>query len=442
MNRLTWALVVALAAALSVPACSSSSGPTTPPGPGGGSTPSGIFAGQVRVAGSSTAVEAAVVNLTINDVARSATTPADGTFRFTGLPAGTAQVTAQATGFEAITRAVTLTSGEVVQNLELTPPPTPTPTPTPTKFVTLARVLDVVTGRAVSGVRGVHPQVTSTASGSTGRLELSSPMALGGIMVRFDGDATVSREAFLQLPGADVLVTVIPETFDLVAFDEMAREPAIRRWLSPPPLMVEQRVLKYSDLDAGTLQASATVRTEADVNELIGHLTTALPDLTGGTITNFSNIDRHTAAEDAAVPITVSGQISVFLVEGLLAGSGFEGFARWEFRNFVVTGGVILLDATSDRGPNRQWLRAHELGHTLGYNHVTTRASLMAPSASPITTFDRQAGRLAYTRPPGNRSPDIDPADSSLNVMGPRRWSAWIGSVPHAPEAMRSGRAR
>jgi len=308
--------------------------------------------------------------------------------------------------------------------------------------VTLARVLDVVTGRAVSGVRGVHPQVTSTASGNTGRLELSSPMALGGIMVRFDGEATISREAFLQLPGPDVLVTVIPDSFDLVAFDEMARQPAIRRWMSPPPLMIERRVLQYSDLDAGTLQASPIVRAEADVNELIGHMTSALPDLTGGTITNFSNVDRVTAAEGSAVPITVSGQISVFWVEGLLAGSGYEGFARWEFRNFVITGGVILLDATSDRGPNRQWLRAHELGHTLGYNHVTTRASLMAPSASPITTFDRQAGRLAYTRPPGNRSPDIDPADSSLNVMGPRRWSAWIGSVPHAPEAMRSGRAR
>jgi len=283
-------------------------------------------------------------------------------------------------------------------------------------------------GQGVGGVRGIHPQATSTVSGSDGRLELSSGSSLGGIRVEFDGDAIISRTTFLKVPGADVIVSVLPDTFDLTAFDEMARQPAIKRWLSPPPLVVQRRVLRYADLDTGTLPASAQVRSESDVNELVGHMTTALPDLTGSVITGFSSVTRETAAEDADVPITISGQITVFWVDGLLAGSGYEGFARWEFREWVMTGGVILLDASSDRGPNRQWLRTHELGHTLGYTHVTTRPSLMAPSASPMTTFDRQAGRIAYSRPVGNRSPDIDPDDSSLNSLAPPRWSTWTGS--------------
>lgn len=280
----------------------------------------------------------------------------------------------------------------------------------------------------MAGVRAVHAQVTSTTSGADGRLELSSTLPLGGVPVQFDGDTIISRNTFLKVPGSDVVVSVIPETFDLNAFDQMARQPAIKRWLSSPPLVVQRRVLTYADLDTGTLMGTADVRPEAEVSELIGHMRAALPELTGSALTQFGSVTPQTAAEGSAVPITVSGQISVFWVNGLLAGSGYEGFARWEFRNFVMTGGVILLDSQSDRGPNRQWLRWHELGHTLGYSHVTVRASLMSPSASPITSFDREAGKIAYSRPVGNRSPDVDPDDSSLNALAPPRWSAWTGS--------------
>jgi len=301
-------------------------------------------------------------------------------------------------------------------------------TPPPPSISTLARVIDAFNGLGVGGVRGVHAQVTSTTSGADGRLELSSTLPLGGVSVRFDGDAIISRNTFLKVPGSEVVVSVIPETFDLNAFDEMARQPTIKRWLSPPPLVVQRRVLNYADLDTGTLTGRAEVRPQGDVSELIGHMSAALPELTGSVLTQFRSVAEQTAAEGSAVPITISGQISVFWVNGLLAGSGYEGFSRWEFRNFVITGGVILLDSQSDRGPNRQWLRWHELGHTLGYSHVTARTSLMSPSASPMTNFDREAGKIAYSRPVGNRSPDIDPDDSSLNSLAPPRWSAWTGS--------------
>jgi len=293
----------------------------------------------------------------------------------------------------------------------------------------MARIIDTFSGRGVSGVLGVHVQVTSTTSGADGRLALSSTLPLGGVSVRFDGDTIVSRQTFLKVPGSDVVVSVIPETFDLDAFDQMARQPTIKRWLSPPPLVVQRRVLTYGDLETGTLTGHAEVRPEGDVAELIGHMGAALPELTGRVLTQFGSVTQQTATEGSAVPITVSGQISVFWVNGLLAGSGYEGFSRWEFRNFVLTGGVILLDSQSDRGPNRQWLRWHELGHTLGYSHVTVRASLMAPSASPMTNFDREAGKIAYSRPVGNRSPDIDPDDHSLNALAPPRWSTWTGST-------------
>ena len=148
--------------------------------------------------------------------------------------------------------------------------------------------------------------MTSTASNADGRLELPSTSSLGGIRVEFDGDAIIRRSTFLKVPGADVIVSVIPNTFDLDAFDQMARQPAIKRWLSPPPLVLQQRVLRYADLDAGTLVASDSVRAESDVDELVGHMTAALPELTGGVITRFSDVARETAEADVEVPITIS----------------------------------------------------------------------------------------------------------------------------------------
>ena len=59
----------------------------------------------------------------------------------------------------------------------------------------------------------------------------------------------------------------------------------------------------------------------------------------------------------------------------------------------------------------------HELGHALGYQHVTLAASVMSGSqpTTALTPFDREAIRIVYQRPPGNRSPDIDPPAYVIN---------------------------
>ena len=87
----------------------------------------------------------------------------------------------------------------------------------------------------------------------------------------------------------------------------------------------------------------------------------------------------------------------------------------------------MYLDRGFDRDDNRRrLLRIHELGHALGYQHVESRTSIMNPSVGPEPTdFDRLGAIIAFARPAGNRSPDIDPASSALAVSsGGGRWTA------------------
>ena len=61
----------------------------------------------------------------------------------------------------------------------------------------------------------------------------------------------------------------------------------------------------------------------------------------------------------------------------------------------------------------------HELGHALGYLHVTTRISIMNPAIGPAPTeFDRDAALIAFERMPGNQSPDSDVADGPRSPDG------------------------
>jgi hypothetical protein len=77
-----------------------------------------------------------------------------------------------------------------------------------------------------------------------------------------------------------------------------------------------------------------------------------------------------------------------------------------------IHGAVIKIDRDTDRPgtASARQLRVHELGHALGTSHVTSRPSFMSPSGGSLPTdADKEAFRVAARRPPGNRSPDVDP---------------------------------
>ena len=351
------------------------------------------------------------------DVGRSTQTGDDGAFRIEGLREGQFSIRASAQDFESQTRQITLTSNQVAE-FELRRPPRP-------GRAVAGSILDGLTGSGISGatldIEGLGT-FTSTMDG-TFRLEVPELEQIRDVTIR--STAAVERQTALRLPGPDPRLRLIPASFDLTAFDQMLRSSGLlQRWTEPPKLTIQTRVLTFTTTGASENAAidSAMTTTEADL--LAEDLVWGLQQLSASTFTGFASQQRETATVGQNVRLQRIGEILVARFEGLQAATGFWGFSRWATDGEgTVIGGIIMLDRgfETSNSPFRRSLRAHELGHALGYNHVTVRPSVMNSSARiEPNDFDLNAVKLAFLRPPGNRTPDRDPDSLTSNLRAPR----------------------
>lgn len=321
------------------------------------------------------------------------------------------------------------------------PSPTPTATPTPLPFATNGRLLDVLTGAGVAGVRAAGTAITGGPSDATGVIALVAEMSLEAARpVTLTNATIVERQVSMKIPGADVVLSLIPSSFDLNAFDEMMRVTHLQRWVSAPPLRVQSRLLQFTSTGANVATGLDEVLTEDERAALEADLTWALPQLTGNQFPAFASITRETVAEGGSMSVLNTGVITVARYKGLTAATTYWGYARWQFRSDgTVISGTIMLDRDFEKSGSiyRRSLRSHELGHALGYTHVTLRPSVMNQAARiEPNAFDLQASRIAFQRPPGNRRPDIDPAGLSTNLASTTAvWSVGAGAggpeTPH-----------
>jgi hypothetical protein len=200
--------------------------------------------------------------------------------------------------------------------------------------------------------------------------------------------------------------------------------------MSAPAIVVQRRVLQFTSVTDQEYAATSTVMSESEVGELVTDLTWALPQLTGGAWGGFSSEQRESAADGERVRVSRTGSIVVARYTGLQAATGYWGYGRWLTSQGEVRAGIVMLDNGFDTSGSvyRRSLRAHELGHALGYNHVTIRDSVMNSSARlEPNMFDRDGAKLAFQRPPLNRSPDIDPDPFTPNLRGIAEW-IWHGA--------------
>lgn len=395
--------VVAVAALWSACGKEPPAGPSQTPGTSGSLTVSGSVSG-----GGGPLAGARVDIVSGANAGVGATADGAGRFSIANLDAGALTLRASALGFVPQSLAVTL-SGNLTNDFALAT----------ASFFTNGRVLDAVTQSGVGGAAFAGDGLSGSAD-LTGAFSLiAAAGAPGPRLVTVTAPGRIDRQTSIRVPGSDIVVSLISSGFDLRAFDEMFRVPHLLRWTSAPPLRIEARTLQFTNINMTTGVGTADSMSSDEVGALTGDLGWALPQLTGGTFAEFASVGSQTSAEGFTVPLLNSGVITVARVAGLTQGSNFWGYSRWQFRSDgTVIAGLVMLDRDFERSGSafRRSLRAHELGHALGYNHVTLRTSVMNSNArTEPNSFDLDACRVAFQRPPGNRSPDSDPDSASLN---------------------------
>ena len=307
-----------------------------------------------------------------------------------------------------------------------------TPSAIPPERLLEGQTVSAIDGVATAGVSvqvGTARSVTSDAAGYF-RAEVNGP---GNYPAVLAGNSIVERHTTVVGPTTErARVSLIPSAFDLRAFDEMFRTAngRLQRWTTRPALVIVASVMTYKGPD-DHYTATAEQMSDQEVSQMTDDLTGGLSLLTGGTYAAFAavNVERPAAGESTSV--TRPGTIVVGRYNGVLTFAQTIGFGRWaEDPDGSVSGGAMFLDRTFDRDDSRRrLLRVHELGHALGYLHVTTRVSIMNPAIGPEPTeFDRTAAIIAFQRQPGNVSPDTDPLFSPPSSFGGGNLS-WTGPV-------------
>lgn len=281
--------------------------------------------------------------------------------------------------------------------------------------------VSAIDGRPISGV-AVTVGTRAALSDDLGRFELKN-LPEGPTIATSSGSSIVERRRNIAIPAEAAKETLIPSAFDLEAFDEMFRGTGrLQRWTAAPALVVLGSVMQYHSIGAEEYEATSEQLTDDEVTLLVQHLTEGLSLLTGDRFVSFSSVEVERPATGTRVNTLRTGAIVVGRYRGVQSLATTIGLGRWSTRGDTaeVVGGAIYLDRHFDQSNEaRRLLRIHELGHALGYRHVSKRTSIMnAALGSAPTEFDRDGAMIAFERTPGNQSPDNDVTDAPRSPGG------------------------
>ena len=230
----------------------------------------------------------------------------------------------------------------------------------------------------------------------------------------------VERRTAVKLPASGVHLSMIPSTFDQEAFEELAPRATttgLRRWTQDPSLTVLTNVVEYDGVGYTPLVTDRGIA-DADLTCVLDGVKRAIAPMSDNTLT-FKKVETLAlpAGTHFSIPSTPEGTIIVAVAHGLQANGRAAPFTGAD--PTVLVRGVVWVtaDNLSLCGSTAARVYPHELGHALGYQHVTREASVMSgiDPTSALTEFDREALRIVYQRPPGNRAPDVDPPAYVIN---------------------------
>ncbi len=317
----------------------------------------------------------------------------------------------------------------------------PPDNPPVTGHIVTGTAVNVLTDGAAASIGFATDGVALGRSAADGTFRVGFS-ASGVNRLTMSGTGFVERQTGVEAPSISLRLSLIPSSFDLNSFNQMFRHTQgadgaiLTRWTSAPALLIERRVLRFTGVGAPAYTALEATLTDAEVASIRTDMTDGYALLTAGRLGTFTSVRTRTTAEDDPVSIAEAGTVVVTRQAGLTSATGFWGYARWSTTaDGVVTRGFIILDRDFETSTSplltqyRRSLRMHELGHTLGCQHVSGIVSVMNANArTEPNTFDQQAARIAMLRPAGNRAPDVDPTGHTATTARAAAARTWHGA--------------
>lgn len=313
-------------------------------------------------------------------------------------------------------------------------PAGPTPTPAPLAGgATAGRVVDALSpGTGVGTAVLSGPLLQPSATDSTGRFRVATDVG-GTLRLTIDAPGFVERRSQIRVPGPEVVLSLIPSRFNLAAFDQMCRANSggrLGRWSSQPQLVVQRRLVDWTNKDASGYLVLDEQLSDQDVNCMVERVSRAVGVMSAGHLA-VTSITVEGAKPGSRVRLEgADGELQIWGAKNLDA-AGVASFSFWQ--DYAARRAFAAFIAGRTTGPNTYQTRCdameqlyqHEMGHCLGYQHVAVRSVMAVPPLySEMTDFDRQAIALVYQRPPGNATPDDDPASFTANQAD--RTSVWL----------------
>lgn len=245
--------------------------------------------------------------------------------------------------------------------------------------------------------------------------------AAGVRRVRFVHPQFVEREVGLRIPGGETVdVSLLPAAHDTREFRELApRTAGLLKWTRNPRLLVVDHAIDFSQASAGFIEFPVVDRalSPQQIDCLAAGVSEGLPIWTAGRLRWESvEVARVQPGARFRTLATPEGTVIVFSARGI--GAGGRAAAYPGLDPFEITRGAVFMLDDFDHCGTGAFLYRHELGHVLGYQHVFDGDSIMGRALN-FTRFDLESAIILGQRSPGNRVPDSDRADRSLNIAGP-----------------------
>ncbi len=279
--------------------------------------------------------------------------------------------------------------------------------------------MDALSGRQVGGVLIRVNNGTPVSSDADGRFVVSFPGA-SEYRLSATSPSYVPRLTFVRANDSSEVISLIPASFNLTAFDVSLRPSGIglTRWMSTPALVVLTREIQYTSGSADSAVVLDHEISAAKLASMVADLREGFLQLTDGRLGDFTSVTLESPLPGTSVLLKRAGVIVVARANDLGALTNFGGATRVVAKDRVVSSATIWLEPWSDDLTDNfpSHCRKHEMGHAVGFGHVTYDSVMNTNDKTypGPTDWDRQAARIAYQRPPGNRTPDDDPSSQTM----------------------------